>query len=370
VACKVAETWAEEPTADKHELMPFLRKKRVKFGVSLIVDRLTDVPLLNAVIFAKVHLVDGGSFTDSTDHISVRSHVVDFQELDRDRESRGDERRMPFKFVCQIPYEQQSGELEECRCKISIRKEDKAGRTPQKLGFVTLNLSEFAASGSMAIKQSYLLDGYSGTQRQDNSRLHVEVTMTHQGTDPVFKVPNSAVGAMEEAILNPADRKAPSATPCASAGLDENQKTNGEVPPTAKERPSSAVNAPVGAAPVPAERSSWHGGTNPPSLESVVERRFPSSGVTSSTALRRMSDDRLSAATNRVQRTRRDAEDVIEEVLAETGVDKPSEDEDRTGLALYVSKSGDATILGQDSSSLTATSTFERVNVNDSALIS
>lgn len=53
--------------------------------------------------------------------------------------------------------------------------------------------------------------------------------------------PNSAVGAMEEAILNPADRKAPSATPCASAGLDENQKTNGEVPPTAKGTGSAYV---------------------------------------------------------------------------------------------------------------------------------
>lgn len=102
--------------------MPFLRKKRVKFGASLIIDKLTDVPLLNAVIFAKVHLLDGGTFTDTTDHINVRSHVVDFQELDRERVSRGDERKMPFKFVCQIPFEQQTGELEECRCKISIRK--------------------------------------------------------------------------------------------------------------------------------------------------------------------------------------------------------------------------------------------------------
>jgi len=34
--------------------MAFLRKKKVKFSVALVVEKLTDVPLLNAVIFAKV----------------------------------------------------------------------------------------------------------------------------------------------------------------------------------------------------------------------------------------------------------------------------------------------------------------------------
>lgn len=86
-----------------------------------------------------------------------------------------------------------------------------------------------------------------------------------------------------------------------------------------------------------------------------------------------MSDDRLSAATTRVQRTRRDAEDVIEEVLAETGLDKPpqedDEDNDRSGLTLFVSKNGDAAVVGQDSS-LTATNSFERVSLSDTALIS
>jgi len=37
--------------------MAFLRKKKVKFSVALVVEKLTDVPLLNAVIFAKVSFI-------------------------------------------------------------------------------------------------------------------------------------------------------------------------------------------------------------------------------------------------------------------------------------------------------------------------
>lgn len=51
-----------------------------------------------------------------------------------------------------------------------------------------VNLSEFAASGVNGISKSYLLDGYSGKNRQDNSRVHIQVKMTPQGSDPLFKV--------------------------------------------------------------------------------------------------------------------------------------------------------------------------------------
>lgn len=49
-------------------------------------------------------------------------------------------------------------------------------------------LIHVAASGVNEIKQSYLLDGYTGRQRQDNSRVHIHVRMIHQGADPMFKV--------------------------------------------------------------------------------------------------------------------------------------------------------------------------------------
>lgn len=51
-----------------------------------------------------------------------------------------------------------------------------------------INLAEFAASGIDGITRSYLLDGYGTNQRQDNSRILIKVTMSHQSTDPIFKV--------------------------------------------------------------------------------------------------------------------------------------------------------------------------------------
>jgi hypothetical protein len=243
--------------------------------------------------------------------------------------------------------------------------EDKAGRTPLKLGFVIINLSEFAASGNAGIKQSFLLDGYSGSQRQDNSRIHVEIKMAHQGADPLFKVPTSAMCSSEEAALNPADRKAPSATPSTSARLEDGHKANGDnvvnIYRDVEERTMAMPSVSTNNYP---ERQSWHGSGT---YDGSVERRTGVGTSTASSALRRMSDDRIGSGTNRVQRTRRDAEDVIEEVLAETGLDKPpTEDEDesqRRGLTLFVSKDGEAAVIGQ-SSSPTSAGAFERVNID------
>lgn len=217
--------------------MSLFRKKRIKFNVELVVDKLTDVSLLNASLFAKVsiaivychleevilififqvRLLDCGSFEACTQPRDLRNHVCQLHSPQfsdeknsvfsfpaesaeppspdsEDVENRPEEptapidnRQQPFRFQCRIPYND-NGELEECRCKISIRKQERTGRQPTKLGFVIVNLSEFAASGTTPILQSYLLDGYTGRQRQDNSRVHVAIRMFHQTSDPLFKV--------------------------------------------------------------------------------------------------------------------------------------------------------------------------------------
>uniref|UniRef100_A0A915LTU4 C2 NT-type domain-containing protein n=1 Tax=Meloidogyne javanica TaxID=6303 RepID=A0A915LTU4_MELJA len=334
--------------------MAFLRKKKVKFSVALVVEKLTDVPLLNAVIFAKVRLLECGSFVGTTLHRPVCSHQVDFmspsvsrrfnssapsnirmrsrtnsgqiypnanvhrrhslterspRELDdaprkwddseealkaqaensqideasyqkileqveaRNRKyehllkedgiknefdeliqnrilasdqpeyfidelgnlAHAEKNTQPFSFYCYIPYDSKySGELEACRCKISLRKEDRAGRNPQKLGYVIINLSEFAGSGNTGIRKSFLLDGYFTSQRQDNSRVHIFIRMQHDSLDPLFKVPNSASLLFQQQNqndiednntnlllqhdqlgqwLNPVDRRAPPPSP-------------------------------------------------------------------------------------------------------------------------------------------------------------
>lgn len=41
-----------------------MKKKKYKFTVDLCLEELTAVPFVSAVLFAKVRLLDGGSFSD------------------------------------------------------------------------------------------------------------------------------------------------------------------------------------------------------------------------------------------------------------------------------------------------------------------
>jgi hypothetical protein len=79
-----------------------------------------------------------------------------------------------------------TGVLEQCLLRISIRKEIKGGRSYQKLGFVDLNLAEFAGSG-ITTKRT-ILEGYDTRHRQDNSVLLVTIKMHMLSGDILFKV--------------------------------------------------------------------------------------------------------------------------------------------------------------------------------------
>lgn len=81
-------------------------------------------------------------------------------------------------------------------------KEDRAGRSPEKLGFVILNLTEFAYSGAEGITRSYLVDGYDNNQRADNSRVHIFVRMQHNSADPLFTMSFPPLLTLEKNIEN------------------------------------------------------------------------------------------------------------------------------------------------------------------------
>lgn len=79
-----------------------------------------------------------------------------------------------------------------------------------------------------------------------------------------------------------------------------------------------------------------------------------------------MSEDRiLNATLSRIQKTRRDAEGVIEEVLAEAKDDLQLNLDERKTLALFVSKDGEA-VLGQ--TTLNSTSDTYDKTLGDSTL--
>lgn len=43
-----------------------MKKKKYKFAVDVCIDELTAVPFVSAVLFAKVRLLDGGSFSEAS----------------------------------------------------------------------------------------------------------------------------------------------------------------------------------------------------------------------------------------------------------------------------------------------------------------
>ncbi|EYB83668.1 hypothetical protein Y032_0331g2720 [Ancylostoma ceylanicum] len=170
--------------------MAFLKRKKVKFSVDLQVCNLSDVPLVNAVLFAKIRLLEGGTFDDCTERVEVFRNSCSWSHRSN--------------FCCRITSDPSSGILERCLCRISIRKEQKGGKSFVKLGFVDINLSEFAGSGVEGMTRSYLLDGYGLHQRQDNSKVQIKITMTHQSADPFFRVPFVGGGdTIEDNSLNP-----------------------------------------------------------------------------------------------------------------------------------------------------------------------
>lgn len=151
------------------------KKKKFKFKVHLELVELASVPFVTGVLFCKVRLHDGGSYTDHSPRKDIRSNKVVWDA--------------EFNFPCKMTASANTGVLDPCVCRISVRKELRGGRSQQKLGFVDLNLAQFAGSGQQT--KRYLLEGYDSRHRQDNSTIKIVVELSLISGDPVFKVPSS-----------------------------------------------------------------------------------------------------------------------------------------------------------------------------------
>ncbi|XP_051480838.1 protein FAM102B isoform X2 [Apus apus] len=160
-----------------------MKKKKFKFRVELELDELSSVPFVNGILFCKVRLLDGGSFSGESSREVVQANCVRWKKK--------------FLFMCKISASATTGILDACVCRVSVRKELKGGKTYAKLGFADLNLAEFAGSGNTT--RRCLLEGYdTKNTRQDNSILKVLINMQLMSGDPCFKTPPST--AMSIAI--------------------------------------------------------------------------------------------------------------------------------------------------------------------------
>ncbi|GFS09159.1 protein FAM102A-like [Elysia marginata] len=168
---------ARQCSTPQHATMiPFMsKKKKFKFQVQLSLEELAAVPYVSGVLFAKVRLNDGGSFTDISPRVEIYNNQVKWHSN--------------FEFPCKMTASMANGVLDPCFVRISVRKELKGGRSQQKLGYVDLNLAQFAGGGRQS--KRYLLEAYDTKNRQDNSNIKIGVELSLISGDPVFKVPSN-----------------------------------------------------------------------------------------------------------------------------------------------------------------------------------
>ncbi|XP_066588903.1 uncharacterized protein [Prorops nasuta] len=166
--------------------MPFImKKKKYEFSVEVDLEELTAVPFVNAVLFAKLRLLDvGDSLSFAFSREEVQNHTVRWNAK--------------FEFECKMSANASTGVLNPCILRISVRKELKGGRSTQKLGFTDLNLAEFAGAG--LCRRRCLLEGYGASHRQDNSMLCVAIKMNMLSGDILFKVPSPSLKQTQLAV--------------------------------------------------------------------------------------------------------------------------------------------------------------------------
>lgn len=53
-----------------------LKKKKYRFLVECTLEELTAVPYVNAILFAKLRLLEGGTFSEESPRLEVSDHCV------------------------------------------------------------------------------------------------------------------------------------------------------------------------------------------------------------------------------------------------------------------------------------------------------
>lgn len=319
-------------------MMSFMtKKKRFKFQVDFGLQELSSVPFVSGILYAKVRLIDGGNFLTQSEREEVNNHCVVWKSR--------------FNFQCKITANAQTGYLDPCMCRISVRRELKGGKASHKLGYVDLNLSEFAGSGIQSRK--LLLNGYDTKHRQDNSTLEITIDMTLVSGDPIYKVPTKPHTL--QADITAADYTEPHPHPAgplddnseSSSGfgsLTRKEKTTDNLEPEQNQEfirghsrddscASQHSRGSTGYSSQQHSRQSSLGNDNP------SHTRSPSAGSALPYDLKRPKVKEDSIKGRRVDDTRVDAEDIVDELLSTADFDFTEKNES-SGLELIVDKDG------------------------------
>ncbi|XP_057189359.1 EEIG family member 2 [Triplophysa rosa] len=358
-----------------------MKKKRFKFKVDVELEELSSVPYVNGVLFCKVRVTDGG-FSEESTREPVIANCVKWKKT--------------FSFLCKMSANAGTGVLDPCVFRVSVRKELKGGKTFAKLGFADLNLAEFAGSGNTT--RRCLLEGYNTKNtRQDNSILKVIIDMQLMSGDPCFKTaPSTAmtIGFPGDTDLDE-DRRGetqPTTHICTdNSGKSSSSHRSGSVPDELGKRGHSRTSSYASQQSKFSGYSTDHSRTS--SMTELSHRRNLSVGSASigigslpepsedresrppsslpqhftpshSASRFPVKQDSVECQLKRVDATRIDADDIIENILqgqdfSHSILDSSAEEE---GLRLFVGPGG-STALGTRHTWVGA-GTFEQVVIN------
>ncbi|XP_074894923.1 EEIG family member 2 isoform X1 [Buteo buteo] len=348
--------WGRPPASPRPMAFIMMKKKKFKFRVELELEELSSVPFVNGILFCKVRLLDGGSFSGESSREVVQANCVRWKKK--------------FLFMCKISASATTGVLDTCICRVSVRKELKGGKAYAKLGFADLNLAEFAGSGNTT--RRCLLEGYdTKNTRQDNSILKVLINMQLMSGDPCFKTPPST--AMSIAIVGEPeslheDRKGGENLKVVHLGMADVSSKSASVPDELGACGHSRTSSYASQQSKLSGYSTCHSRSS--SLSELCHRRNTSVGSTSigigsilepceetkpkvteaniDTSVKDVSEklcrhpvkqDSVESQLKRVDATRVDADDIVEKILQsqDFSLDSSAEEE---GLRLFVGPGG------------------------------
>ncbi|PAA59952.1 hypothetical protein BOX15_Mlig000830g1 [Macrostomum lignano] len=179
------------------------RKQRVQ----LQLIELEGVTLSNGVLFAKVRLLSGGRFCAYSTRREIRDNKVAWSD------------QGPMEFACHL-----GGPGPPIVLRVSVRKEERGGRSYSKLGFAVLNLTELLGSNaadstcSTAAEHSCILSPYNQRQRLDNSTLRLGVRRLAAVSQPVANNnPHGVAASVSVAMATTATAAAATSATCSNS---------------------------------------------------------------------------------------------------------------------------------------------------------
>jgi len=300
-----------------------IKKKRYKFQVELTLNELTEVSFGKAILFAKVRQLDGGSFSDFSLRKEVANHAVVYSE--------------PFHFPCKMNANSTTGVLESCKCRVSIRKEEKGGKNYRKIGFVDVDLAEYAGAGPST--QRYILQAYDQHHRLDNSMVQLTLNITLREGDPVFQRPLTR----QQPILLPGEEEQQS-----TASLSVNTRNTLTMSDLTEDnshtRNSSSTSQPSQTGSVGySSQSSQPAHSRQSSADSSHARNLSAGSSDTGFFGSMEKEKRKKQANSRIDSGRVDPEDVINELMEDLHLDSSTASEGGAGLQLFLGPDGEVT---------------------------